>query len=307
MSNQIQFTRGYWSQSYTPMVGEPYYIMDTNELRVGDGVTNRGVGWMSGPITASYRIYVSPSGSYTSSGLTPGNTTTILGAFDKARAMNWSDFNTVIIQLADGTYTVSQSLAWNEHKTGYLTLRGNPSSPQNVIINSNYTQSWGGLINVSDGGTMCISGVSLQTTYADVPSNYQVAIGAYVGGHVFTDNVRFGGVFVRYVHSGDRSFVSLGGTTTMYGKCRDIGFFAYRSSEIVIYSPTMSFTGTPLIATFLGATEGSVINNYTATKFVGSYSISTKYMIGQFGSIRNSAMYPGTSTNTTNMSLGLTP
>jgi len=306
MSNLLQFKRGEWATSYVPVVGEPYYIMDTNELRVGDGVSNKGVGWMSRPITATYNIYVSPSGSYAASGLTPDDTTTLVGAIDKANKLDWNGYNRVFIQVADGTYTVSQSIQWSEMKNGPLMIIGNSASPQNVIINSNFTQSWGGILNVGDGGFVYISGVSFQTTYADVATNYQVAIGAYNGAHVAAENIRFGGTFVRYVQSGDKSVVSFGGSLNMYGKVRDSAFCAYRDSEIIIYCPSITFSNNPVIPTFIYLTEGSVFNNYNTITFTGTRTVTNKYTISQFSSIRGSTQYPGSSTNTANMSRGLT-
>lgn len=306
MSNQIQFKRGYSTQSYTPTAGEPYYIMDTNELRVGDGTTVKGVGWLSRPITNTYNLYVSPSGSYTASGLTPGNTTTLVGAIDKAAQLNWNGYNRVFILLADGMYTVSQSVNWTHAKNGPLVIQGNPSAPQNVILNSNFTQSWGGLLNASDGGFVHINGVSFQTTYADVATNYQVAIGAYTGSHVVAENVRFGGVFARHAQSGDESIITLLGSLGFYGKARDCALCTYRNSEIMIYNTNVTFTGNPVIPTFLVASECAAINNYNTTTFTGTATVTNKYTLTAFGSIRNASQYPGSATNITNMSIGLT-
>ena len=306
MSNTIQFKRGNFINIPSPADNEPYYITDFNNLRVGSGSALRGVGEMS-QANVSRVYYVSPSGSYSATGLTIDESTTLQGAVQKAKNVNWNQINRVYVQLANGTYNVSQSIDWsNTSNVGQLWFRGNSGSPQSVIINSTHTHSFTGIFNTF-GGSLKISDLSLQTSYADVVGNNQVAVSAYQDGLLYCWNVRFGGTFYRYVSVGEGSVGMFDNGLNIYGKCRDTAFYAYRNSEIQLYNSTISFTGTPSINTFLAASEGSIINNYGTTNFSGSRSITTSYKLSNLGILRGAPQYPGTNPVTSSNYIGLIP
>lgn len=305
MSDSIYFKRSNWNTTYVPDTNEPIYLIDVNELRIGSGSVARGIGYMSQPISSRYTIFVSPSGSFSASGLSPSNTTTLLGAIDKAKKLTWNNENALVIQLADGTYNISQSIVWqNEWKNGPLHIWGNFGAPQNVVINTSHNQSWGGVFSAVNSA-LYVAGMSIQTSWPDDATNYQVALSAYNGGHLHSYHMRLGGVFNRYVNIGDQSVALFDGTLNFYGKARNEAFCVYRCSEIMIYNTTMSFSGNPSIGTFIYCGEQSLFNNYVTTNFSGSRSVSGKYYMISFGSIRNAAQYPGTTTAVTNNLLGI--
>lgn len=303
MSNLIQFKRRNWIDRYIPATNEPYYIMDTNDLRVGSG-SNSSVS-ANRPITSTYTFYVSPSGSATASGLSPSNTTTILGAVSKARELNWSGVDKVNIQLSNGTYTVSQSIFWQDRKNGPLHITGNPASPQSVIINSVHSQSYSGIFNAYYGGHLSLNGMSLQTSYADSADNYQHGLVAVHRGVISCNNIRFGGTFNSHNVASDCAQLAFGGTFNVYGKCRNSEFLAYQNAEIMIYNTTMSFSNNPSINIFCAAYDASCINNYNVTNFSGSNATTYKCDAGHMASISNYSQYPGTLVSTGSLFTGV--
>ena len=209
------------------------------------------------------------------------------------------------IQLSNGTYTVSQSIFWQDRKNGPLHITGNPASPQSVIINSVHSQSYSGIFNAYYGGHLSLNGMSLQTSYADSADNYQHGLVAVHRGVISCNNIRFGGTFNSHNVASDCAQLAFGGTFNVYGKCRNSEFLAYQNAEIMIYNTTMSFSNNPSINIFCAAYDASCINNYNVTNFSGSNATTYKCDAGHMASISNYSQYPGTLVSTGSLFTGV--
>lgn len=121
-------------------------------------------------VTANMTIYVNPtSGSDTTgNGLTPGTAFATIQTAVNVVYTNY-DWNGHLctIQLADGTYTINVTYGYLAYFAGLpfgmpqygLTVQGNPSLPQNVILNA-----VGGNCLVFDAAIVTLSGVTVTGT-----------------------------------------------------------------------------------------------------------------------------------------------
>lgn len=142
-------------------------------------------------LTAARTYYVRPDGDDDNTGLT--NTTggaflTIQAAIDAAYSLNLADAYAVTIQLADGTYTGGAYITGlpngtqNDLVGAPIIIRGNASSPENVIISTTSAHC----LYAADGAKVQIRDVELRTTTSGN------CIYAFNNATVFYGNVRFG-------------------------------------------------------------------------------------------------------------------
>lgn len=107
-------------------------------------------------LTASRTYYVATTGSDSNDGLTSGTAfLTTQKAVNVVLGLDLSTYN-VTIQVADGTYTGSTSVNAPFVGSGTVTIRGNPTTPANCLINP----ATGGFYG-SNGARFSLSGFKL--------------------------------------------------------------------------------------------------------------------------------------------------
>lgn len=128
--------------------------------------TSGGGGGGREVLTADRTYYVSTSGSDSNNGLTAGAPlATIQKAYDTiVQDLDTAGFTTTI-QLADGTYTNNPlNIASSWSGGGPIIVRGNPSTPANVVWSQ--TAANAGLLNVTAPlpSTVTVTGITMQTS-----------------------------------------------------------------------------------------------------------------------------------------------
>ena len=143
-------------------------------------------------LDAARTYYVRTDGSDSNEGLADsaaGAFLTIQKAITTCYTIDQNGF-TITIQVATGTYTAGAAVALPF--TGPVTLRGDPTTPANVLISVTNDQC----VNVTAQGEISITGFKLVTT-----SSGQ-GLRAAFGGRIFvTGNMDFGAVANAHMHS----------------------------------------------------------------------------------------------------------
>lgn len=188
-------------------------------------------------LTADRTYYVATDGDDSNDGL---SVAAPFATIQKAIDVVFGDLDLagydVIIQLADGTYTAGASVSAAQVGAGGIFIRGNTSSPDNVILDA----PGAALIFTSGYGTkLFVGGMKLQTTtsgnclYAtagsEIALDYPVNFGACTDMHIRSDRGAIVQSFTDYTISGSA----------------DRHWSATDGGLIRVSSRTITITGTP--------------------------------------------------------------
>jgi hypothetical protein len=242
-------------------------------------------------VTANMTIYVATSGNDLNNGLSPGPggaLLTIAAAIDVIyRRYDWNGYSCTI-QLADGTYNFNVAGAFLAWFSGMpfgmpafgLTLQGNPSNPQNVIINSTNANG----ISV-DRAFMYLNGFTIRATGGTWTINSIIGVGLNVtrGGWAYCSNMRFdqtGGMFA--VRSDWNGVAVLTGTNNAVTGSGVWGIAAGPFGTIYASGATLTVTGWAATNALWYADQGRI--EATAMTFTGT-ATGQRYTAGYNGVI----------------------
>jgi hypothetical protein len=226
-------------------------------------------------VTANMTIYVSPTGNDANSGLTAGTAFLTIAAAINAvyRRYDWNGFS-CLIQLADGTYPFTTANGWQAYFAGTpfgmnafgLTLRGNPSQPQNVVLSATNANCIGvdRLLMYVDGITTKATGPSWTLTTAQ-----GIGLGVSRGGYVQATNCRFdvtGGMFALRTDAG--GYIILSGSNIAITGSGQYAVFSGVAGLIYTAGATINVTGLSATNQVFMADQGRM-ELYTTT-WVGS-------------------------------------
>lgn len=229
-------------------------------------------------LTAARTYYVRTDGSDSNTGLS--NTSgaaflTIQKAIDTAVALDLATFN-VTLQVADGTYTGTNTLKPYVTGGGVITVRGNTTTPANVLISVTSNNGFFG----SACGFWRLDGMKIQTTTS--------GRGVYLLGRTSSidiSNVNFGACAFEHVllQGASARFLTnwaISGGASAHVNCTSGATFTAAAL-------TCTLTGTPAITQFAACDQASVLVMQSIT-FSGSatgqrYNVSANGVIHTYG------------------------
>lgn len=297
MSDLLKIKRGTLAQlkTYVPADGEPVYATDLRQLYVGNGTASLGVavtGYLNSPMT----IYVTPSGSATGHGLTVNDSVTPSRSLALASNYNWAKLGDMKINIGTGSYTLSSNLVWQNPAPLYIV--GSPSNPALTKITTTYDQSYGGVFQVENHGSMYVDGFNIDTTAANNANNKNRGITSTLDSSVTVANIKFTGNWDTYIMAVESSCVSIVGDLAMSGVARYGAICADGKSTISLSPITTSLVSSPTITSFIYATHMSnvIFNGIMQTS--GSGTVANKYSLSYSSCVKlNNTILPGTGTD----------
>ncbi|WP_072370689.1 DUF2793 domain-containing protein [Hyphomicrobium sp. NDB2Meth4] len=232
-------------------------------------------------LTAARTYYVRTDGSDTNNGLantSGGAFATMQKALDVVGTLDLSIYD-VTVQVAAGTYTAGVSLSGAFVGAGSVTLRGDPTTPANVVISTTGSHC----ISASgDGVHFNVSGFKLQTTTSG--SCLSAGKGARIS---VTGAIEFGSA-ATYHCAADASNIDLTSISYKISGGAGVHFASVSGANISAVNCTVTLTGTPAFATaFAYATSLSMVVSLLMT-YSGSatgkrYDISGNSVVNTFG------------------------
>ncbi len=232
-------------------------------------------------LTAARTYYVRTDGSDTNNGLADtsgGAFATMQKALDVVGTLDLSIYD-VTVQVGAGTYTAGVSLSGAFVGAGAVTLRGDPTTPTNVIISTTGSHC----ISASgDGAHLNVSGFKLQTTTSG--SCLSAGKGARIS---VTGAIEFG-TCATYHCAADASNIDLTSISYKISGGAGVHFASVSGANISAVNCTVTLTGTPAFATaFAYATSLSMVVSLLMT-YSGSatgkrYDISGNSVVNTFG------------------------
>ncbi len=234
-----------------------------------DAVTfNRTTGRASFPgggvrelLTANRTYYVRADGSDGNDGLVNSAGRAFLTgqkAIDTVAALDLS-IHDVDIQFGDGTYTGALLVAGPWVGTGTVTIRGNASTPGNVILSTTSAT----VLEAKNNSTITIKDMELRTT----TSGHTIL--ASSGAYVNFANIRFGACAQTHIRAEGGAGVTATGNYSIVG---NMGYHWYTTdagSSITAQNKTITLIGTPNFNTFAVANMPNSMKVNSLT-FVGS-------------------------------------
>jgi hypothetical protein len=154
----------------------------------------------------------------------------------------------VTIQIKDGTYTGQISLGSPFIGNGVDTIKGNASTPANVVISTAVTA-----FAVTGGGVVTIKDLKITTS-----SGHGMAISA--GAYVTIDNLNFGACTANHIIVTTSALVNADGNYTISGNAAR-HWESRSGGNVSVQSKTITLSGTPAFSTaFAVATiQGTMI------------------------------------------------
>ena len=227
-------------------------------------------------VTANMTIYVNvTTGNDSNNGLTAGTAfKTVQAAINAVYGhYDWNGFSCVI-QLADGTYTYNVAGGFLAYFGGMpfgmnafgLTLQGNPSNPQNVVLSS--TNSNG--IQV-DRAFMYLNGFTIRATGTVWTINQIIGLGlnATRNGWAYCSNMRFDNTSGMFAVRADWNGVCvLTGTNNAITGSGQWGVAAALFGTVYITGATITVTGWVAVNSLWWADQGRIEASVVA--FVGT-------------------------------------
>lgn len=264
------------TQTTTPSSSALVYIVDNpatvpadRKVTISDLVLSSGGRAL---LTANRTYYVRTDGSDSNTGLVDsagGAFLTIQKAITTVATLVTLGGYDVTIQVADGTYTgnVLIDTPWNGN--GTVTLKGNISSPANVVLQ---ISSAGATIKATNNSKLLVSGVSLPLSATSYYGLHADSF-SYVGfSSVIFDAGASGGTSI-YITN--HSVVEVLGSYTINAGTYTAHVLAETHGELRGTSPTATLSGTPAIGTFMYLKGNSVAQIHVTS---GS-ATGTKYAL----------------------------
>ena len=241
-------------------------------------------------LTVNRTYYVRTDGADSNNGLantSGGAFLTVQKAVDITARLDLSIYN-VTIQIADGTYNETVTIAGPFLGSGSVTLKGNATTPANVIIGS----ATGSGFTVSGAGTRLFiqdlrpragaSGNVLEVTKQAYLGFSNLSFPTITNAHILTDSYGIAEAYGNYaIAGGAANHIAMQGP-----------------SEAIIISKTVTLSGTPGFTTFADCYFLSMLKIHSNT-FSGS--ATGKRYNAQYNSViqTNGATLPGTVAGTT--------
>jgi hypothetical protein len=227
-------------------------------------------------VTTNMTIYVSPTGNDTTgNGLTPGAAFATIQTAINVVYTNY-DWNGHVctIQLADGTYNFTGGASgFQAYFSGMpfgmpafgLTLQGNLSLPQNVILNATAASCI-----MADRALMQVGGLTVTASgIVSTPTAVQgIGIGAQRGGWVQCSIVSAVNCAVAGFRADNGAAVVLSGVNLTLGGAGQFGCFVGLAGEIFTTGSTINVTGFSATQAVFASTQGLCATD--ATTFIGS-------------------------------------
>jgi hypothetical protein len=215
-------------------------------------------------LTAGRTYYVRTDGSDSNTGLSDnsgGAFLTIQKAVSVVSALDLSIYN-VTIQVRDGTYVETVVLG-KLVGSGTVTIRGNTSTPANVVVEpaSSYC------FHVLDGA----SGWAIDSLRCYKATN--TAVSAFrVYGSVSISNLDFGtGFTAAHILAEANGYVQMSGAVVVSGSCARFAWITLNGIINKVSSGTITMSGTPAFSTaFVVASTGAVVGFLGAATITGS-------------------------------------
>lgn len=241
-------------------------------------------------LTADRTYFVSSTGSDSNSGLTSANAfLTIQKAIDVTSSLDLRTYN-VTIQLADGTYTVSDAIILKSFLGGgQITIQGNITTPTNVLITTPNglvtTGTEQGLFSArSVSGIYRLRGFRLASTAtSNNPQGLYVTSGSYLEYEL----IDFGSGLTLHMRIEDNSSIKAVGNYSISGGSGS-HFFATGSSTIRCQNKTITILNNPNFPDFANC-RTSIMNingnTFSGTATGRQYSVienSVLVLLGSF-------------------------
>lgn len=230
-------------------------------------------------LTTARTYYVRTDGSDTNTGLvnsSGGAFLTIQKAVDTAVALDLSTFD-ITIQVADGTYTRSNTLKPYATGGGAITILGNSASPANVVVSPTSANCFTG----DNCGTWKINGLKVQTTTS---GRGFLLFGKRTNAELL--NINFGTCVNEHL------FISLGAVVRYFGSWAISGsapvhILSTTQGVFQSVATTCSISGTPDFGNFVSVDVLALVSLQAVT-FAGSatgirYSVQSNGVINAFG------------------------
>lgn len=257
------------------------FAAGTKQVWVGMDATMAG--WVREKLTADRTYYVATTGSDSNTGLSAGSPfLTIQKAVDVVcDNLNVSGY-TVIIQVADGTYTGAVSLS-RPAGSGGITIQGNASTPANVYINVT-----GACFSSSVPGTkLTLKDMRVQGTTYDIYSS---------GGLIDFSNLKFWGGGVNVFCTSAGLVTATGNYELLAGASCHLQANGY--GRINVSGRTITFTNSPAYSSAFVKVDGPGM--VEASSVMQAYSggvTGTRYLVSLGGLINTSgggaSYFPG--------------
>ena len=246
-------------------------------------------------LTAARTYYVRTDGSDGNNGLantSGGAFATMQKALDVVGTLDLSIYN-VTVQVGAGTYTSGVSLSGAFVGAGSVTLRGDPTTPANVVISTTGTHC----ISVAgDGVHLNVSGFKLQTTSSGS------CLSAGKGGRLsVTGSIEFG-ASATYHCAADASNIDLTSVSYRISGGAGVHFASVSGANISAVNCTVTLTGTPAFSTaFAYATSLSMVvsllMSYSGSATGKRYDIGGNSVVNTFGG--GASALPGSTAGST--------
>jgi len=246
-------------------------------------------------LTAARTYYVRTDGSDSNNGLantSGGAFATMQKALDVVGTLDLSIYE-VTVQVAAGTYTAGVSLAGAFVGAGSVTLRGDPTTPTNVVISTTGSHC----ISASgDGVHLNVSGFKLQTTTSG--SCLSAGKGSRIS---VTGAIEFGSA-ATYHCAADASNIDLTSISYKISGGAGVHFASVSGANISAVNCTVTLTGTPAFATAFAyatslSTVVSLLMTYSGSATGKRYDISGNSVVNTFGG--GASALPGGTAGTT--------
>jgi hypothetical protein len=265
-------------------------------------------------LTQPLTLYVSPDGSTSNSGLSASDPTTLDGASALLQTIRANN-NPITIKLADGTYSRDsaspspvfqvtgpiQGRASDAFGDYDLTVEGNLSSPQNVIIQGAGSQAGIYLSEV----VALIRGVTLTgpasgSSFLNKKKSKGAGVMADLGTYVAFDNCRFGPKWRSDIYCAQAAQVYLDTNLTILSGQHTNFISAAIGGIIYLVGGEFTLQGTPAFTIFAYAFQGGIISG-TGVTFSGS-ATGKRFQADTFGQILTTGgganYFPGNSAGT---------
>jgi hypothetical protein len=231
-------------------------------------------------LTAARTYYVRTDGSDTNTGLADTSGAaflTIQKALNVIATIDLAGF-TVTIQVGDGTYTAANTIpvTVGQATTASLTIKGNTSTPGNVIISTTSVACF----TSQAAARVLIKDMELRTTTS---GNCLYVAG--VGSEIQFSNIRFGACATNHILVEGGALATCAGNYEITGSA--INHFNNDRGTLEVGSKTITLTGTPAFSgQFIRCSQGHsrvFLNTFSGSATGVRYTVQINGTIQTFG------------------------
>ncbi|MEF2074021.1 DUF2793 domain-containing protein [Consotaella aegiceratis] len=203
--------------------------------------------------------YVDPAGSDANTGLSAGDAfATVQKAVNAALALDAAGYP-VTIQLADGVYGAGAAMSRPMFDGGTLLLRGNATSPENVLIDAG-----------SAGNALLFNAAGASARIEGIKVAGQVGIWARFGVVVMLrGRIAYGVCTARHIGADNGAYIEVIATIDIQGGAQQ-HFFAGQNGHILMTNSTVNLIGTPAFTNAFAVAQTTGIVSAYANAYAGS-------------------------------------